>query len=649
MRVAVVGGGISGLVAAHRLRELLGPDARITVVEQSDRLGGKIRTVDLAGHRYDVGAEAYLARRPEVPALLAELGLLDRATHPTPARSTVRAGGVTRLIPGGTVMGVPTNPDSVADLLSTGGLRQVAAESTLPPLHLDGDVALGPLLRARFGDELPARLIDPLLGGVYAGGVDSLGLRATLPTLAAALDAGATSLTEAAGAALAKAAAPPDTAATSVTEAAGVSPVNAATVPARAASSGTGAVSEAVGVSPASAATVPARAVSLTAGATSPTRAGAASLDREAEPLPLPAASLDSVATSVTEAADPSPASAETLSNAAVSASTGAASATRAASVSPAKATTSAPSNFTLPSARVIHNQDPHPPVPDPSPVELASGPAPRDGRGHVLMRGGGAVFGTLVGGLGELVGRLAEGLDVRLGVPVRAVERDGRGWRVRLGANAPGHEPAESVLDVDAVVLAVPAPAARKLLDGVVPAASAAYGRVGVASMAVVALALPEGAELPGTSGVLLGARERRLDGSRFAVKAFTFSAAKWAHLGADAVIVRGSVGRFGDPGALKAGDDELVRLVRADLMELTGVTAPPIDAVVTRWGGGLPQYAAGHTELVAEIERAVAAEPGLAVAGATLHGVGIPACVATGEAAARRVATHLGAAVAG
>nr|WP_175482693.1 protoporphyrinogen oxidase [Actinokineospora iranica] len=457
MRVAVVGGGISGLVAAHRLRVLLGRDtgidAGITVLEQTDRVGGKIRTVDLAGLRYDVGAEAYLVRRPEVTALLDELGMAGDVVHPTGARSTVRAGGVTRHIPGRTVMGVPADPAAVADLLSADGARRVAEESALPPVHLAGDAALGPLLRERFGDELTDRLVDPLLGGVYAGGVDGLGLRATMPGIAAALDAGAKSLTEAAAAVV----------------------------------------------------------------------------------------------------------------------------------------------------------------------------PAPT----------GQPVFGTLAAGLGTLVDRLARAADIRLNTLVRGLERAGSGWRLTLGTG--------EALTADAVVLAVPAPAARKLLDGVVPAAAAAYGRVEVASMAVVALALPAGADLPGTSGVLLGTRERRLDGSPFAVKAFTFSASKWAHLGQDAVVVRGSVGRHGEPGALRADDDELVRLVRADLVELTGVTAPPIDAVVTRWGGGLPQYAVGHTGLVAEIERAVADEPGLAVAGATLRGVGIPACVGTGDAAARRIAAHL------
>ncbi|HVK23714.1 MAG TPA: protoporphyrinogen oxidase [Actinokineospora sp.] len=457
MRVAIVGGGISGLAAAHRLRALLGPDAAITVIEQTDRLGGLLRTVDFAGIRYDVGAEAYLTGRPEVTGLVAEVGI--DVVHPTGARSTVRAGGESRNIPGGTFLGVPASAATVADLLSEDGLRRVEAEAGLPALRLEGaDVGLGRLIRSRFGDELPDRLIDPLLGGVYAGGVDSLGLRATLPQLATALDGGATSLTAA-----------------------------AATV------------------------------------------------------------------------------------------------------------------------------------VGKPS---------------------GGPVFSTVPSGLSTLVDRLARDADVRLGAPVRLIERTASGWRLTLGAAAAAHAPADPVIEADAVVLAVPAAAARKLLDGVVAVAAEAYGRIETASVGVVALALPPGTELPGASGVLIGATERRSDGKPFAVKAFTYSATKWAHLSG---VIRGSVGRFGDPGALRADDDEIVRLVRDDLAELTGITATPAETLVTRWGGGLPQYGVGHVDLVRRIEEAVAAEPGLAVAGASLHGVGVPACVGTGEAAARRVAAHL------
>ncbi|MDN5861095.1 MAG: protoporphyrinogen oxidase, partial [Pseudonocardia sp.] len=197
-RIAVVGGGISGLAAAHRLRALL-PDAVLTVLEQRDRTGGVLHTVDVAGVAFDVGAEAFLARRPEVPALLAELGIADRIVHPSAAGATVRAAGRTAPLPGATLLGVPTSAARLDGVLSAGGLSAVVAEPHTPLAWTSGeDPALGPLLRARFGAEVVDRLADPLLGGVYAGRVDALGLRATVPALAAELDAGAPNLTAAA-------------------------------------------------------------------------------------------------------------------------------------------------------------------------------------------------------------------------------------------------------------------------------------------------------------------------------------------------------------------------------------------------------------------------------------------------------------------
>ncbi len=202
-RVAVIGGGISGLTAAYRLRTLLGEDAEIVVFEKTKETGGKLRTVELAGVGYDVGAEAFLARRPEMIALVRELGLGERLVHPTEARAKIHAGGVVTALPPGTVMGVPASAGAVSAVLSEEGLAAVQAEASLPEIRLPGgDVPLGPLLRSRFGDELVDRLVDPLLGGVYAGGADGLGLRATMPGLASAVAAGAGSLTAAAAAQL---------------------------------------------------------------------------------------------------------------------------------------------------------------------------------------------------------------------------------------------------------------------------------------------------------------------------------------------------------------------------------------------------------------------------------------------------------------
>jgi oxygen-dependent protoporphyrinogen oxidase len=98
-RAAVVGGGITGLVAAYRLRTELGPEAQITVVEESDRLGGTLRTVDLAGGPLDVGAEAFIGRRPEVPALMAELGIADQLVHPAGRRPLIYSAGALHSMP----------------------------------------------------------------------------------------------------------------------------------------------------------------------------------------------------------------------------------------------------------------------------------------------------------------------------------------------------------------------------------------------------------------------------------------------------------------------------------------------------------------------------------------------------------------------
>jgi oxygen-dependent protoporphyrinogen oxidase len=85
---------------------------------------------------------------------------------------------------------------------------------------------------------------------------------------------------------------------------------------------------------------------------------------------------------------------------------------------------------------------------------------------------------------------------------------------------------------------------------------------------------------------------------------------------------------------------DAELVSLVRRELRPLLGVDAAPVDARVTRWGGGLPQYAVGHVERVARVRAAVAAVPGLAVCGAAFDGVGVPACIGSARAAVDQLA---------
>jgi protoporphyrinogen/coproporphyrinogen III oxidase len=184
--------------------------------------------------------------------------------------------------------------------------------------------------------------------------------------------------------------------------------------------------------------------------------------------------------------------------------------------------------------------------------------------------------------------------------------------------------------------VLAVPARAAARLLAGVHADAAAAVGVLDYASVALVGLALPPGTPLPELSGFLVPATEGTL------IKAATFFTRKWAHLRRDGgpVIVRASVGRAGEEERLQHGDATLIQQAHAELGALIGAPLPPPAASwVHRWGGGLPQYRPGHLDRVAAARAALADLPGLALAGAAYDGVGIPACVTSGERAAEDV----------
>jgi oxygen-dependent protoporphyrinogen oxidase len=189
----------------------------------------------------------------------------------------------------------------------------------------------------------------------------------------------------------------------------------------------------------------------------------------------------------------------------------------------------------------------------------------------------------------------------------------------------------------VDAVVVAVPPSAAARLLARECSAAARELAAVETASVAVVAALVPR-ADLAGLdgSGVLVPPVEGR------AVKAATFASAKWAWLDgqdADHVVVRASLGRAGEAAVLQRDDGDLARLALRDLADLLGRPLRPRASTVVRWGGALPQYAVGHVQRVERARRAVARVPGLAVCGAALDGVGIPACIAAASAAASRI----------
>jgi protoporphyrinogen/coproporphyrinogen III oxidase len=194
----VVGGGISGLTAAYRLRQAAGEQASITLFDPADRLGGVLRTEQVGGAAVDVGAEAFVVRRPEMPALMAELGLANEQLGTTGARPLIYSQGRVHPLPAGTLNGIPSSAESMAGLVNDATLARIAAEQTQPLNWQPGaDPAVGDLIADRFGEQVVARSVDPMLSGVYAGSAATIGLRAAAPTLAAGLDAGAPSVTDA--------------------------------------------------------------------------------------------------------------------------------------------------------------------------------------------------------------------------------------------------------------------------------------------------------------------------------------------------------------------------------------------------------------------------------------------------------------------
>ena len=452
-RVAVVGGGISGLAAAVRIRELAPAGTEIIVYEQSGVLGGKLRTGELAGTAVERGAESFLAGAPgggesAAVRLVRRLGLGESLVHPAALPAALSLGGRLEAVPGGTLVGVP------GDLTTLGAVATATPDTDRdlgrPLLEAGQDISVGALVRRRYGDAVAERLVDPMLGGVYAGRADDLSLATTMPALAEA-----------------------------------------------------------------------ARKEHTLAGAVRAAQAAA---------------------------------------------------------------------------------------------VRVPGRP----------------IFASVAGGLSRVVGAAAaaSGARISLGLPVRELTRTADGWRLLLGP-----VPAPQIDDVDAVVLAVPATAAARLLAGVSAEAAAEVGVLTYASVALAGFALPAGTALPELSGFLVPSTEGTL------LKAATFFTRKWAHLDRDGgpVIVRVSIGRAGEEERLQYDDRTLAERAHAELGALIGSPLPPpTDSWVQRWGGGLPQYRPGHLDRVAAARGALADLPGLALAGAAYDGVGIPACVASGERAA-------------
>ncbi len=182
--VLIVGGGISGLGAAWRLRQAA-PHHRITLLEAATAGGGKLVTEHVDGYTIEHGPDIFLARKPWALALCHELGLENDLVPTNPAfqGSFVQLGGQLHPLPPGMSGLVPSRlgPLLSTRLLSPAGKLRLAMEWFVPRRRGGADEALGRFIRRRFGREMHERLMGPLLGGIYGGDVDSLSLKATFP------------------------------------------------------------------------------------------------------------------------------------------------------------------------------------------------------------------------------------------------------------------------------------------------------------------------------------------------------------------------------------------------------------------------------------------------------------------------------------
>lgn len=185
-RVVIVGGGITGLATAFYLQEAKREHdlpLEITVVEASDKLGGKIETVRRDGFVIERGPDSFLIRKQSVERLARALHIDDQLVRNATGQAFVLLHDRLHPIPGGSVMGIPTelSPFITTELFSWLGKLRAAGDFIMPRSSVKGDQAVGPFFRRRFGKEVVENLIEPLLSGVYSGDINYMSLQATFP------------------------------------------------------------------------------------------------------------------------------------------------------------------------------------------------------------------------------------------------------------------------------------------------------------------------------------------------------------------------------------------------------------------------------------------------------------------------------------
>jgi oxygen-dependent protoporphyrinogen oxidase len=246
-------------------------------------------------------------------------------------------------------------------------------------------------------------------------------------------------------------------------------------------------------------------------------------------------------------------------------------------------------------------------------------------------------LFWAVDGGFQLLADRLAaaltaRGCEIRFRAPAEQLERTGTRWSVG---------PRGSIVEADGVVLAVDAAAAGALVGPHDSEAAGLLSGIDYASVGLITFRVSTAqleAPLEGTGFLVPRHSVHPDDQHGWAVTACTYLSEKWPHLAADGeVMLRASIGRFNDDRLAAWSDEEVVRRAWGELTMLIGLSGTPLESVLARFPGAFPQYRVHHLMRTAGIESAMVRLGGLAVAGAAYRGVGIPACIASGRAAAR------------
>lgn len=239
--------------------------------------------------------------------------------------------------------------------------------------------------------------------------------------------------------------------------------------------------------------------------------------------------------------------------------------------------------------------------------------------------------FTSFTGGMQQLTDSIAQATGrarLRTGTAVESLERAGESWKVRLVGG--------ETLDADAVIVATEGWAAAELMSAADADASAALSGIPHTSSATVSLGFDEGDAGIDTNafGLLCPLVEGRQ------IMAATFSSTKWpGRAPAGRLLMRGFVGGPHNQAVLERSDAELVEVVRTELRSILGLKADPLFSRVFRWERGMPQYTTGHLKRVATLDARTAATPGLALAGGSYTGVGVPNCIESGEKAVSKV----------